>query len=329
MYPYLTPFGIIMKINREPVPEITQEMIDKDHAFWRRYAERLTGDWITYDTTVKQICDWAEDVYLRHDYHALSGDRKFARDEDAQKAFSKLRSSIACSIYQWRSRPQNSRSATERTRVTKEAEFAFKQAFACCPYSPEAVFHFMDLLLSRPTPRVDDAILILQTCHKLDPHNDQVTSWIDTLKRAKLPEQTRAALAQMQQALAQGQTNAAVEIIDHLLNIADSDSQTLMTVADSYLHLHEVGKSQQVLLRLTQILPEASFSWYNLAAVQAYRGEVSHALDSLKKSMDLNAKELAKDPKATNLRAHLFEDNNLASLRQRPEFKAAFATNKP
>jgi hypothetical protein len=44
-------------------------------------------------------------------------------------------------------RPQNSRSATERPRVTKEAEFAFKQAFAYCPFSPEAVFHFMNLLL--------------------------------------------------------------------------------------------------------------------------------------------------------------------------------------
>ena len=38
MYPHLVPFGVIMKINREPVPEMTQEMIDKDHACWSRYS---------------------------------------------------------------------------------------------------------------------------------------------------------------------------------------------------------------------------------------------------------------------------------------------------
>ena len=69
--------------------------------------------------------------------------------------------------------------------MNKEAEFAFKQAFAYCPFSPEAVFHFMDLLLSQPTPRIDDAILLLETCHKLDPYNGQITDWIDQLKRSK------------------------------------------------------------------------------------------------------------------------------------------------
>ncbi|HEX4120571.1 MAG TPA: DUF2723 domain-containing protein [Verrucomicrobiae bacterium] len=185
MYSRLTPFGTIMKINREPVPEITQGMIDKDHAFWCRYSDRLIGNWITYDTPVKQICDWAEAVYLRHDLHSFAGNRKFVYDEDAQKAFSKLRSSIGSSIYQWRSREVNSSNPSERARVTKEAEFAFKQSFAFCPYSPEAVFHYMDLLLNEVPQRLDDAILVLETCHKMDPYNSQVSDWIDQLKRSK------------------------------------------------------------------------------------------------------------------------------------------------
>ena len=40
MYPNLTPFGIIMKINRQPVPEITEEMMARDHQFWSDYSER-------------------------------------------------------------------------------------------------------------------------------------------------------------------------------------------------------------------------------------------------------------------------------------------------
>jgi hypothetical protein len=181
MYPYLTPFGVIMKINRRPLPEITQDIIDKDHAFWTQYSRRTIGDWMTYDTGVPQICAWAENLYLRHSFAGFAGDRKFARDDDAQKNFAHLRVSAGASIYLWRAR--NSPDAAARARALKEAEFAFKQTFAYCPYSLEAVFHLMELLLN--ANRVDDALLVLKTCHKLDPYNEQVNGWIDQLERVK------------------------------------------------------------------------------------------------------------------------------------------------
>src|SRR4029077_2974467 len=65
MFPHLTPYGIIMKINRKPVPEITDEITNADHQFWSKYSERLIGNWITYDTPVRDIANWAERVYLR------------------------------------------------------------------------------------------------------------------------------------------------------------------------------------------------------------------------------------------------------------------------
>ena len=64
MYPYLTPHGLIMKINNEPT-EITPEMVKNDHEFWDWYVARLVGD------------------------------SKFTRDVVARKTFSKLRSAIA------------------------------------------------------------------------------------------------------------------------------------------------------------------------------------------------------------------------------------------
>ena len=87
-----------------------------------------------------------------------------------------------------------------------------------------------------------------------------------------------------------------------------------------------MAKSEQAITRLTQILPDRSDPWYNLATIQSARGEVSQALASLKKSLDINTKEVARDPKTVNLRKHLFEDNNFAALRQTSEFKAAFGT---
>jgi tetratricopeptide (TPR) repeat protein len=334
MFPYLEPFGVIMHINRHPIQELPQETIDRDHAFWSEYSRRTIGNWITYDTSVKQICDWAEDVYLRHDLSKFTGDPKFIRDDDGQKAFSKLRSSIASSIYQWRSDPRNSRSATERPRVTKEAEFAFKQAFAYCPFSPEAVFHYMDLLLHQSPQRIDDSILLLETCHKLDPYNGQISQWIEDLKRSKtgtpppaVADQLRAALAQLQQFISQKQTNNAERILDQLLNFDAADPNTLMTVASGYLWAVDIPKSELAVTRLTQMQPNASQGWYNLGEIQAYRGEFPQAVVSLKKALELNPAEIAKDPKMMNLREHLYQDPAFAAFRQTPEFKTAFSTN--
>ncbi|MGP8201399.1 MAG: tetratricopeptide repeat protein, partial [Limisphaerales bacterium] len=325
MYPHLTPFGVIMKINRQPVAEITQDIIDKDHAFWSRFSERTIGNWITYNTSVKDICAWAENVYLRHYFGGFTGDPRFVRDDDAQKAFSKLRSSIAASIYQWRS--HNSRNAAERERVTREAEFALKQAFAYCPYSPEAVFHLMDLLLN--ANRIDDALSILKTCHKLDPYNDQINGWIDQLERNKNPaasggDQVKQIFAQLQHAIDAGQTNVAAQVLDQLLHHPSVDPATMMGVADMYLRIGDFPKSEEAIKRLTQMAPGLSEPWYNLAAVQAHRGENADAVASLKKALELNPAEIKQNPQVINLREHLYKDPNFAVLTNTPEFKAAF-----
>ena len=120
MYPYETPFGIIMKINRNPLPELPDEVFQRDHAFWSKYSDRLIGNWITYDTSVKEIVDFIEKVYLRHDYSGFKGDLKFVRDEQAQKAFSKLRSSIA-GVYAWRLGPQCPEEYRQKTAAGTQA----------------------------------------------------------------------------------------------------------------------------------------------------------------------------------------------------------------
>ncbi|MFC1498857.1 protein O-mannosyl-transferase family [Verrucomicrobiota bacterium] len=65
MYPYLEPHGLIMKINKNPIPEIKPETVKNDRDFW---------DWLT---------------------GRLLNNPKFLRDVPARKSFSKLRSSIA------------------------------------------------------------------------------------------------------------------------------------------------------------------------------------------------------------------------------------------
>jgi len=319
MYPYLTPFGVIMKINRQPVPEITQDVIDKDHAFWSHFSERTIGNWITYDTSIKEICDWAENVYLRHYFGGFTGDRNFVRDDDGQKAFSKLRSSIGASIYRWRM--NNPHNPAERARVAKEAEFALKQAFAYCPYSPEAVFHLMNQLLN--ANRIDDALLILKTCHKLDPYNGQIDDWIGRLEHGKT-DQISQYFGQVQRAIAAKQTNAAKQMLDQLLHFPTADPGIMVNVATVYLSLGDLPKSEEAFVRLAQMLPNSSEAFYNLGLVQAARGESAQAVASLKKAVALNPAEMKQNPQIVNLRDRLYQDPSLERLRQTPEFKAVF-----
>jgi hypothetical protein len=187
MYPHLTPHGIIMKVNRQPLTSIPDNILDRDHEFWKQYSGRLTGDIIDYDTSVQQVARWIEKTYVRYDFNGFTGDRKFIHDIDAQKSFSKLRSAIA-GVYLWRFSGQcppefRPKTNEEFQRLLKEANFACLQAFAFSPWSPEAVFHYANLLLQMNRP--EDALLVAETCLKLDPFNEQVRGLANNLRSLK------------------------------------------------------------------------------------------------------------------------------------------------
>ncbi|MDB6057444.1 MAG: hypothetical protein JWO95_1288 [Verrucomicrobiales bacterium] len=315
MYPYLSPFGVIMKINRQPV-EITDETVARDHDFWSKYSDRLVGNWITYDTTVDEVCNWAEKVYFHHDHSGFKGDPKFLRDDDGQKAFSKLRSSIG-GIYQWRS---DNRGGAEGARCRKEAEFAFKQSFAYCPYSPEAVYRFVQLLLRMN--RVDDAIHIAKTCQKLDPFNGQIVNLIEQLESSKHQaslDGARNVMIQIQNFIQARQTNEAARMLESLTTQYQSDGTVLMSVAAAYVQMGDLAGSERVMKKMVSIAPESAETWYNLASLQAAQRKTNDSLETLKKAMQVNSK----NPASQDLRNYNKTDHNFDALRGLPEFQNA------
>lgn len=179
MYPYLSPHGLILKLNGAPLPELAESVARKDHEYWQRYAGQLLGDWLTDETSVKQVCDFAQRVYVRNDLSDFRGDYAFARNNMAQKSFSKLRSSIG-GVYAWR---YAHGTAAEKSLMAKEADFAFRQALALCPYSPEAVFRYANFLTGEN--RLPDALLVAQTCQRVDPTNAQVAQLVEQLKKSQ------------------------------------------------------------------------------------------------------------------------------------------------
>jgi len=361
MYPYLSPFGIIMKINRQPFPEMTEDMVKKDHEFWTRFSERLIGNWVTYDTTVKEISDFVEKVYLHRDFKGYKGSRKFVRDDQSQKAFSKLRSSIG-GVYAWRAGKMGGvpvppqylpKSPAEQQRMDREAEFAFKQAFAFCPYSPEAVFRYVNLLLSMN--RIDDALLVSTTCKKLDPDNSQIDSLIDQLSKMKSQQaqfvQTQNNLQQMEKEvhdnptnfqaafnLVSGymqlqQTNRAVQILDGVLTNPSADVNAVLGVAQAYQILNMHLKLEATLEKLVKVAPDSPEAWYDLAAMKAAIGKSSEVMPNLRRALELSTQRLVRDPKQRDLRAELLKEaeakppnqDRFKALRQSREFQQLVA----
>jgi hypothetical protein len=174
MYPHLTPHGLILRINRKPLSELGADVIAKDHEFWKQRVVPLIGEWLSETTSVLEICSFAEAVYLRHDLQKFKADPQFIEGVRAlpyqpayagpNVAFGRARASIA-GLYVWRSAATKDLAQSER--LAREADFAFRQAIALCPHLQEAVYGFVNLLLTQE--RFDDALLVAVTAQKFSP----------------------------------------------------------------------------------------------------------------------------------------------------------------
>ncbi len=349
MFPYLTPYGIIMKINRNPVPEMTEDMIHKDHEFWSQYSDRLIGNWITYDTPVKQICDFADRTYLHRDFKEFKGHPEFVRDDNAQKAFSKLRSAIG-GLYFYR--VQSSRNPVENARCLKEAEFAFKQSFAFCPYSPEAVYKYVTLLVN--LGRAADAELVVRTSMKFDPDNPSMEALLANITELlKSQPQRPAAATPATSAVAPAapaplaaaetvynadpsnltnafqlaslyfsmqRSNEGYQVLDKLLASSNASSQVVLSVANAYSQLGNAAGLEKAFGRATQIMPDSAETWYDYSRVQATVGKFPGALSSLKRAVELSNARLKTNPAAFNVATDAITNQSFAPLRANQDF---------
>lgn len=158
MYPYLEPHGLIFKLNHQPLTKLSDDAIRQDHAYWTKTVSPMIGDWLTDDTTVANIAAFAEKVYLHHDFSGFTGDPAFVENAYSHQMFSQERSSIA-GLYTWRA--QHAADAADRQRLAAAADFAFRQTWALCPYSPETVLGYVQFLMSEK--RFSDALLVAET----------------------------------------------------------------------------------------------------------------------------------------------------------------------
>jgi thioredoxin-like negative regulator of GroEL len=152
--------------------------------------------------------------------------------------------------------------------MVKEADFAFRQSFAFCPYSPEAVFRYVNLLVSPEVQRFDDALLIAKTCQKLDPFNSGVIDLVNRLQdwkkqRAELnpaplektlelnPDDFQAAFTLASTYLQMGQSSRALEVLDGVLNNPDAKPSALRALFQAYNSFNNTSRVEATLSKLT------------------------------------------------------------------------------
>jgi len=286
MYPYLEPAGIIMKINKDPLPTPQQNpglwatIIQRDRAYWDK---------------------------LEKEFMARP---EFKRDTDAQKTFSKLRSAIG-GVYAFR-------------RLAAEAEYAFKQAQRLCAESPEASFRCAQLYME--LGRVDDAIATLEALERLDPLNIKIKEARQQLQNAKKAREDIVTLEAMlrndprniqiflQLANAYfraGQPDRIRPLCDAYIVQPNLGGNEMILVAQTYLQIGQVDSALGTLQRILAINPRDAQAHYAIAIIRANQGAVNEALDSLEKAVKISPP----------LREQARNDQRLAPLRFNPRFQ--------
>ncbi len=289
MYPYIEPYGIILKINKDPLPGF-----DQDPQRWTAIVERDRKYWTA----------------LGKD---LLANPSFKRDDVAQKTFSKLRSAIG-GLYANR-------------RLMKEAEEAYLQSIELCPDSPEANFRLAQLYIEMT--RFSEAAAILNRYQEHDPYNTKIRDAINAInelqrqnsevgqleqQHAANPNDRQVAL-QLVAAYARRQRMDAMDALARTL-IANTNlgPQEFLMLATMYAQLNRVDPLAEVLTVLTQRFPNESLGWYNFASLQCALKNCDAAVAALERA-------IAVDPPDGQIRKLIREDSRLENCRNLPRFQ--------
>ena len=182
MMPHMVPHGLIFKLERKPLKELHPDHIAQSRKDWQKYMALSVGDAVVKpETTVAELCKWVETIYIKGDHKNFKGDALFLKGKkevmekpefrkgppfSEQKAFSKMRVAQAV-LFAWRE--STTTDAELKTEYTKEADFAFRQAFALGPTNTEVAFKYVNFLSIKS--RFDDAKLIARTLKATDPNS--------------------------------------------------------------------------------------------------------------------------------------------------------------
>ena len=288
MYAFLTPYGVIMKIEKDPVPGPQEDpkrwsaIVARDRQYWDKLSQ---------------------DFLARED---------FRRNSDAKKSFSKMRSAIA-GLYAARG-------------MVAEAEYAFKQSRDLCPESPEACFRLSDLYMRQQ--RYAEASKVMKDYLVLDPYNKNAASFLSAIQTADSDNVRRKELEGLMGKgqldfgkalelatfyLRLGMEGQFQGLTRGLVDSTNMPPEATLTVARFFEANKRFDMQIYALQKYLVRDPAAFKSWIDLGYAQLLVNKPQEAFVSLKKAIDMGG-EVA--------RSLLRDDTRFAPLRETPPFKA-------
>jgi tetratricopeptide (TPR) repeat protein len=297
-YPHAEPFGLCIKVNKEPLTAITPEMIARDRSYWDNYTAKLMKD------------------------------RDFVEDRPASMSFSKLRLSIA-NIYSWRGQ-QPSTAPEDRTRLFAEAEYAYRQALKMAPSNSEAAFRLAEMLMN--LARFPDALKVVEDLNRVDEHNPQIPRMRDVIvqrqtlfaERAKLEPGVASGQAPLQDKLRfmgicqQLGDRATVAVMgDRILADPGLNVDLLKQLATFFFQGQMPELTARAVERLLQFTPNDARLWYDLAVLYASTGKLKEGVNAAQRAIRLGGE---------TFRQNAARDARLAPLMGQPEFQRLLST---
>lgn len=297
MFPYLTPHGLIMKINKERTA-INRPTMRDDMYFW----------------------DW----YTRH----LLRDNMFRRDLPAQKSFSKLRSAIG-GLYAARAMFDQAERSFQEARmlypVSPEANFRLIQEVLMRQGRYDEALDILDEYNLRDPNnsrgfdfanfirrvrqlqarvgeltaqaqnskmlKPDDAYELAMAYRELGQH-DMAASYFNQL--AEMPGltlQRRLELATVLSSI--GKNSDAVKVLDKLLEQAGNNipAPQLLEAVRIFGNAQQFDKMYQPLSRYLQMQPNDWTAWLDMATVSVMRQQPQQFQAALQKAIELGRNE--------------------------------------
>jgi predicted Zn-dependent protease len=180
--------------------------------------------------------------------------------------------------------------------------------------------------------KYDDALMVAQTCLKLDSGNTTIKGLVDELQAMKKTARSvdlPGALAEAASLLAKGETNQALLIVDQLVANPAVDANSILRCAQVYLQAGAIGKLEVALNRLVQLLPENPEAWYDLAGLRALLGKKEACFEALDRSIKLSNLRRKADPKAKDLAKEVLGDYRFGTVKSLPEFQKIITQSTP
>ncbi len=279
LYPYLEPYGIILKINRDPLPQITPDMVARDRAYWDALFE------------------------------SLHNDPRFNRDDVAEKTFSKLRSAIG-GLYAFRHMAAEAEYAYKQAIALcpdgPDGNFHLAQFYVESGRFDDGVTVLEEYQRrDRYNPRIPAMIRAIRELQRQTAAERELEQ-----QYAAQPGDLPLALLLIDSYAGHRRTDAMDEVVRALLARPVLPAEFYLQIAQRYLAVGRVDRAIELLTVMTQRYSQSSLAWYNLAVVQSARKDCDAAVAALERAVALDGADhrvletIRHDPRLDNCREH-------------------------